>query len=169
VNEYRITKYNPAYRDAKGAYTADEWIRFQDVGRSFAGVILTTEEYARTEDAYAKAALAFLTEAGLSALNVNGLENRTKQPLSFHEGSTLALNEIGDVIRRVLREEFWCRLEGAAGFIHIGWDYYMYLGVPHPCPEARASAVEMGLYVEDFASPYRDQTLSRDKSDLSEN
>jgi hypothetical protein len=45
-------------------------------------------------------------------------------------------------------------LEGGEGFIHFGWDYYMYIGVPHPCPTARVRAADLGLYIEEFASPY---------------
>jgi len=48
-----------------------------------------------------------------------------------------------------------CRLEGADAFVHVGWDYYMYVGVPRPCPAACRQANDLGLYVEDFASPYR--------------
>ena len=32
----------------------------------------------------------------------------------------------------------------------------MYVGVPHPCPAAEARAAELGLYVEEFASPIRE-------------
>src|SRR5690348_8693669 len=124
VNEYRVTKYNPAFRNSADAYTRDEWIMFKDVGESFGGVVLTLEEYKRVEDAYVRAALAFMSEAGLSSLTVNSLENRGRR-LSVQEGSVLPLEQVGDVIRRVLREEFWCRLEGLGGFVHLGWDYYM--------------------------------------------
>jgi hypothetical protein len=61
---------------------------------------------------------------------------------------------VDKIIRRILREEFRCRLEGGEGFIHFGWDYYMYIGVPHPCPTARVRAADLGLYIEEFASPY---------------
>jgi hypothetical protein len=32
----------------------------------------------------------------------------------------------------------------------------MYIGVPHPCPRAQVRAAELGLYVEEFASPVRE-------------
>jgi hypothetical protein len=47
-----------------------------------------------------------------------------------------------------------CRLQADHGFVHFRWDYYMYLGVPRPCPVAERTASELGLYVEEFASPY---------------
>ena len=67
------------------------------------------------------------------------------------------MTEIGEVVRRVLREEFWCRLEGAGAFIHVGYDYYMYVGIPQACPSAEALASQLGLFVEPFRSPYGEQ------------
>lgn len=87
-------------------------------------------------------------------MRVAGLENSQRHLLDFQNDSVLPLDRIGEIISRILREEFWCRLEGGESFIHFGWDYYMYIGVPHPCPTARARAAELGLYVEEFASPY---------------
>jgi hypothetical protein len=87
-------------------------------------------------------------------MRVAGLENHRVQSLDFQNDSVLPLDRIGEIIPRILREEFWCRFEGSNGFIHFGWDYYMYIGVSHPCPTARARATELGLYVEEFASPY---------------
>lgn len=61
---FRVTKYDPAHRDRHGAYTRDDWISVSDIGRAFAGVVLTETEYRRVEDAYTTAAVAFLREAG---------------------------------------------------------------------------------------------------------
>lgn len=153
--EYRVTKYNPALRDARGAFTRDEWICFRDIGESFAGVTLTREEYERAEHAYVNVALAFLSESGVDSLTIEGLENSRKTQLRISNGSVLPLDQIGDVIARVLREEFWCRLVGVGAFLHIGWDYYMYIGVLIPCPAAQALAASLRLFVEEFESPYR--------------
>lgn len=154
--EYRVTKYDPAHRDPYGAYTRDEWTSVSDVGRTFVGVVLSEAEYRRVEDAYANVAVAFLREAGIWSLTVAGLENHSAVPLPFADSSPLGLAEVGEVLRRVLREEFWCRLEGAGAFVHVGYDYYMYVGVPNPCPDAAALAVQLGLFVEPFRSPYHD-------------
>jgi hypothetical protein len=149
-----VTKYDPAHRDRRGVYTRDEWTAVSDIGQAFAGVVLTEPEYRRVEVAYATAAVAFLREAGVSSLAVTGLENAAAIPLPFAEGASVALAEVGEVVRRMLREEFWCRLEGAGAFVHVGWDYYMYIGVPRPCPAAVALAGQLGLFVEPFRSPY---------------
>jgi hypothetical protein len=156
VFEFRVTKYDPAHRDAGGAYTRDEWTAVSDVGRAFAGVVLTEVEYQRVEDAYATAAVAFMREAGVLSLTVSGLENPAGLPLPFADGAVLDLCNAVVVIRRVLRGEFWCRLEGEGGFVHLGYDYYMYVGVPQRCPGAEVLAGQLGLFVEPFRSPYRE-------------
>ncbi|HEV7298383.1 MAG TPA: hypothetical protein VGN72_03390 [Tepidisphaeraceae bacterium] len=155
MNEYRVTKYNPVFRDSSGAYTRDEWISFGDIGRSFDGVTLTPESYGRVEDAYVATAVAFLRESAVPHLTVRALENKQGQAVPINEGDALPIEQLADVLRSLLREEFWCRLEANDAFMHVGWDYYMYVGVPRPCPAARREAEERGLYVEDFASPYR--------------
>jgi hypothetical protein len=156
VNEYRVTKYNPAFRDSRGAYTREEWISVRQIGESFAGIVLTRQEYDRVEDAYVNTALAFLREAGLTLLTVESLENHKGWQLQLSNGSTLSLDEVAEVIRQMLQEKFWCRLQADGGFIHIGWDYYMYVGVPRPCPTGQVQAERLGLYVEEFCSPYKD-------------
>jgi hypothetical protein len=166
VHEYRVTKYNPKFRNHSGAYTRAEWIMFSQIGQTFSGVVLTSEEYERVEEAYIQSALSFLREGGLLSMRVAGLENPRKRPLDFQNDSVLPLDRIGGIIRQILREEFWCRLEGRDGFLHFGWDYYMYIGVPQLCPTARAKAGELGLYVEEFASPYVEDEA--DKSAKSE-
>jgi hypothetical protein len=160
VFEFRVTKYDPAYRDESGAYQRDEWTAFSDIGKSFNGDILTQEEYQRVEDAYVSSALSFLREAGRSLLVVVGLENNRGSPLAPLEGSVLQEPQLGEVIRNVLREKFWCRLEGDDCFLHFGWDYYVYIGVPLRCEQSRTLASRLGLFVEEFASPYKEQERS---------
>ncbi len=156
VFEFRVTKYDPAHRDATGEYTRDEWTSVEDIDQTFGGVVLTKAEYERAEDAYATAAVAFLREAEVPSLAVTGLENAKGVPLPITEGSLIGLAGIDEMVRRLLREEFWCRLEGVGAFVHVGWDYYMYVGVPRPCPSAAALAGQLGLFVEQFRSPYRE-------------
>jgi hypothetical protein len=147
--QYRITKYNPVFRDEKGRYTSEEWTSFGDVGE-----IVSVKEYVRVETAYIGTALAFLREAGVVELQIRGLENSKKLPILLVEGKQLSLQELESTLRNVLRDEIWCRFEGKSAFVHFGWDYYMYVGVSKDCPEAYAFAEKSGLFVEDFQSPY---------------
>jgi len=164
---WRITKYDPAYRNAAGAYLKDEWTSVSDIGRSFDGESLTVEEYRSVEDAYVSTALSFLSEANLNCLNVTSLEtnNVAKADASLVEGLLNAAvvtegmivcdGTLDDVCRLVLREVLWCRLESPAGFhIHFGWDYYMYVGSPCASEKSLAYGKQHGLFLEPMASPY---------------
>lgn len=151
--EFRVTKYDPSFRNTLGHYTRPEWTAVSDIGQAFDGKTLTEEEYKRTEDAYAAVAIEFVREAGIQSLTVTSLENHFGAPISIPEGATIALSEVELIVRRVLREEFWCRLVATNGFVHIGHDYYMYVGVSHQCPGAQQLAYERGLFVEPFRSP----------------
>jgi hypothetical protein len=153
IFEFRVTKYNPALRDRRGAYTRDEWTAFCHIGRAFGGVALTQDAYGRVEDAYVSTAIAFLQDAGVTGLAVVGLENPAAHALPFTEGTVVDLQDVASVVRQVLREEFWCRLEGTDAFVHIGFDYYLFLGVPVACPAAEVTARQLGLFVEPFPSP----------------
>lgn len=144
--EFRVTKYDPAHRNRRGYFLLEEWICASQIGQVFGGTVLTEAEYRRVEDAYATAAVEFLREAEVPALSVAGLENHAGIALPLIEGESLGLAEIGGVIRQLLRGEFWYRLEGEEAFVRIGYDYYMYIGVPVECPAAVVIARRLGLF-----------------------
>ena len=158
--EYRVTKYDPKFRDTAGAYTRDEWIMFSQVGSEVAGEVLSLAAYEKIEQSYIDSAIFFLKEAGVRQLLVNGFENN-RQTVSgklFREGLSLEHDALRAAFKSVLREEFWSRFEDDSGsFVHFGWDYYMYIGVLVPCVEAIAQARQSGLFVEEFRSPYHQE------------
>ena len=168
--QYRVTKYNPANRNLKGIYRADEWTSCGDIGHVFAGVELTPDGYQKVEDAYVAAALEFLKESGCQSLHIVGLENSrgySEFGLDLMDGTSLALPDIDRVVRLNLQEKIWCKLEDAGIFIHFGYDYYMYLGVPSPSVDAARFAQSLGLFVEMYASPYSVQK-TRERVDESQ-
>lgn len=154
MHRFRVTKYDPAFRTAAGAYQKEEWTSFSDVGRSFSGTTLSREDYLRVESAYVDAAAAFLAEDRSPELRVVGLEIRGDHPGVPAEGSLTTREDFPSICRSILRGDFWCKLEADGRFVHFGWDYYMYVGVLHPCESAISKAKSLGLFVEDFDSPY---------------
>ncbi|MBB6096444.1 hypothetical protein HNQ60_005366 [Povalibacter uvarum] len=155
MQHYRVTKYDPARRDLTGAYLSDDWTAHSDIGQSFAGVALTEERYLAAENAYLESAVAFLKEAGVRELAVVGLENAGEHPNPPRDGAAVSIERLPEVLRSLLREEYWCKLEGQSAFVHVGWDYYMYIGVLAPCPVAESVAQSRGLFVEQIIrSPY---------------
>jgi hypothetical protein len=157
--QFRLTKYDPALRDPDGAFRRPTWTSVNDIGRVFAGHKLTCGEYDKVEFAYVRCALAFMREAGVKALRIDGLEYDPRKPAPAAVGTAVTLDKAGPLIAAVLREEFWCRFEAPTGFIHVGYDFYLYVGVASPCPAAIKLAQESGLFVEPFSTPHRDAGL----------
>ena len=152
--EFRVTKYDPRFRAADGSYARDEWTSVSDIGRTYGGVLVTREEYERTESSYLAAARAFLEEAAVQVVSIRGLEDPNTRYPQFCDGAAVPVEEIDSLLSLMLREELWCRLEAKDAFVHIGYDYYMYVGVPIPCPFAERRAASLALFVEPFGSPY---------------
>lgn len=130
----RITRYDPALRDARGAYLGNTWTSISDIGEEFDGVVLTRDEYDRIEEAYVSSVLALANDCGVDRLEVRHLE--TSEGLD--DGDLLSIAEATSVVRRMLREEVVCTLESPADdfAVHIGFDLYMYVG--SDCVAARA-------------------------------
>lgn len=161
---YRITKYDPAFRDASGRYTRSEWTAVSDVGRTFDGRVFEREEYLRVEGAYVSAVRSMMDALGIVDLEVCDLEQHEcladdglGQAVSLSEHCVVRGLEVESVVRRALREVIWCRLVGANGFsVHFGHDYYLYAG----WSDRRSEVIPTfaGLFVESFPSPYASET-----------
>jgi hypothetical protein len=143
---WRVTRYDPKRRDARGAYPRDDWTSIADVGRAFNGVELTIEEYERVEGAYVDAFTAFAEDTGISRLAVRDIEAGD----GLQEGEIISVEVARTVVRRLLREAVICHLDEPDGdfVLHIGFDLYMYVGSTASCPRAIRVAEGLGLFVE---------------------
>jgi hypothetical protein len=165
--QWRVTKYDPRSRHRQGHFLGEDWTSASDIGKSFGGAVLTLGAYLAVEGAYVEAAMHFLRESGIQTVTVVGLEgsiNLDDDPaegidlssgIDLYDGQRLAGIEIEQAIRLNLRELIWCKLESPDRFfIHIGYDYYMYIGSVEPCPGAIEHVTQIGLFVEPHLSPY---------------
>lgn len=159
---HRITKYDPAHRDGRGAYRGPE-----DV----------SSDHGPVEAAYLAAVSAFAEDSGVTRLTVrdpavsglvhfaaerliegHGLHGLFPSDLTgYHDGARVTL-EIGrELVRAMLRGNgARCRLESEDRFfVHVGYDQYMYVGSAEPCGRAVAVTAASGLFVESLdGSPY---------------
>ncbi|SNS84255.1 RNA-binding protein [Actinacidiphila glaucinigra] len=159
---YRVTKYDPADRDAHGYYTGSED---------------TVSDHGEVEASYLQAVAAFARDAGVDHLAVRepqvpsfvyfgmeppvdgfGLDGLFPAgPAGFYDGAEVSL-EIGlQLVCVMLRDNgAWCRLEAEGAFaVHVGWDQYLYISSSRPCEEASAHTRELGLFPERLrTSPY---------------
>ena len=163
---WRVTKYNPKYRDERGVYLKDEWIIFSEVGKSFENKIVTLFDYLEIETAYVEAILHFMDCLHLNGLKVTCLKKNKKPKIGriysqemidvfdkIKNRSVLSKEEVAIVARLNLREDLYCRFKSDDMYVHFGWDYYMYIGSKNACRGAITKIKKSGLFVESFKSP----------------
>lgn len=157
MNSYRVTKYNPKNRDDQGRYRASEWTSISDIGQKYCGHVLTEEKYEEIENSYLDIALAFLKEAGVTHMVVKFDPGEISPPRKYRHGDAVDVVAVRKILRSLLREHYWCCLESGSGaFIHVGYDYYMYVGSPTEGSKWKALATARNLFVEEIcASPYK--------------
>lgn len=166
---FRVTKYNPQFRNSQNVFLRPEWTSISDIGKDFDGEVLTLSEYLRVESLYLEAIGNAIEMAKPKNLYIHTLGHiidlhtgipeslikESQELIAFiqTQSGTLTYSEVRLVARAVLRELVWCKIEGDGGFyIHFGWDYYMYIGDA----SSRLNGYKSnGLYSEDFSSPYR--------------
>lgn len=155
LHHYRLTKYDPVLRDQTGAYTGDDWTMFGQIGQTFAGQRLTLAAYLSVEARHLVVVASFMEENNTSSVVADGVED-AHGTFRVGDGATLSAVEATDAVRQMLRDEGWCRLiEDDRFYVHVGWDYYLYVGTEKPCDESASLALEKGLFVDrDFPSPY---------------
>jgi hypothetical protein len=174
LHQYRITKYNPAHRNAEGGYVEDAWTSASQIGRRFKGKTLTRAEYLSTEDDYVAVALALLDTSELSHLRATNIRRSAVEALSrefvtdrehdalpflqvphIEEDTPIQRAEMETIIRASLREQGGCNLEWHGRFfLHFGWDYYMYAGSVLGPDDVKRLLNETRLYIEIHLSPY---------------
>lgn len=166
---WRITKYNPIFRDSQGKYCNEEWTSIFDVGKSFSGQVFTIQDYLQTEKMYIKAVLDFVEYLKLPGLKVTSLMKWTnefkysqyysKEMIELYcnikEDDILNSENLLNLCKLILRENLGCQLLYETKiFVHFGYDYYMYIGCDESCEDVIQKISKMGLFVEDFKSPY---------------
>ncbi|MFN7253258.1 MAG: hypothetical protein ACK4M9_21160 [Anaerobacillus sp.] len=169
--QWRITKYNPDYRDENGYYTLkEEWTCPSEIGKIIDGKEFTLEEYLDIEAKYIDTLIAFIIESGLNTLRILQLseqkistEDRSSvlyetefDELILEEDKIVTLNDIVIISKMILRNFVHCQLYLKDRFFaHFGWDYYMYIGSSEKSLSAITIATERGLFVEEIdSSPY---------------
>jgi len=169
-HEWRVTRYDPALRSATGRFLEDSWTSVWDIGQNFSDATLTVDEYLRAESAYVRTATSFAVESGVFELRVVDLERDLERldqveltrlglpPIDLttpiRDDAVVPVGQWQHVMRAILRELAWCKLESDPFFVHFGHDFYMYVGSDSLCEQSQLSAKTSGLFVEEMHSPY---------------
>ena len=71
--KYRISKYNPKFRNSTGKYTNDEWTSISDIGKTYNNKKFTKKEYIITEDKYISAIMLILYKMNIFEMQIDNL------------------------------------------------------------------------------------------------
>lgn len=166
--QWRITKYNPIFRNDQGHYLLDEWTCPSEVGKIINGKQFTLDEYLRVEAAYLDTIIRFLHENNIRSLRliqVSNIEMTEKDKSSIlyekefdevmlQEDRVVNVHEIRTICKMILRNFAYSELFlKDEFFIHFGWDYYMYIGSNQKSLTAIEFATNQRLFVEECVSP----------------
>lgn len=157
--QWRVTKYNPQNRDEMGKYLVDEWSSISDIGTNYNGQVFSLLDYEKQEEAYIDSIFEFMKCAEVSSLTMVDIEDYNKQLNKVIDKKNipelLSENQIRVVVKAILREKFWCKLElKDSFFVHFGYDYIMYIGLNNKCEETIRKVEQMKMFVESMESPY---------------
>lgn len=164
---WRITKYNPKYRDNNGRYMHDEWTSIYDIGKCFNGKELTRVEYLSVETSYVNSILLIMIELNLKHMTITGLEKKGNTFFtnisdkftqrfydSIHDKMNVSFDDIGLFIKLTLRENIWGKLVSDHLEIHFGYDYYMYVCSTNNLESVNKIVKIKELFIEEFKSPH---------------
>jgi hypothetical protein len=173
MHGWRISKYDPRFRDEHGLYQKDEWIGAGQIGEVFPDGVLSEQEYLRVEDLYVSAVLRLWIAAGEPALQIRALE--TSAPFGLpaqsdsladvgfrgwfpSEGASITQAAlIAAITRWCLREFGSCELVAGDLRVSFGYDYYLHVATTSDVADARRAVLESGLFIEpyEFVEPER--------------
>jgi hypothetical protein len=169
MNTYRVTKYNPKYRDKEGAFTKDDWTSISDIGKTFENKTISATDYKTVENKYINAIKLILIELSIEYCTVESLfkneldETSNKESIysrfdfevysNINEGDSMDINKTLTVARLMLREDLWGNIESPLKelIIEFGYDYYMYFKTAKDLSSLIPIIEhEIGLFVEEI-------------------
>jgi hypothetical protein len=173
--EYMITKYDQSQRNESGAYFGPSaWTSYSDAGETFDGKVLTIEECLRVESAYIGAAIKLFEESSLPYLRLTRIkahewqkeEMRTEgyplydpafETIEFTEDAIVLPEDMPTVLQMIFRGFANASLEWRHKFyVHIGWDFYMYVGTLKADSGIVDAIHSTGLYVDsNYSNPHQ--------------
>jgi len=153
MNKYRISRYNPKYRDINDVFLLNTWTSWSDIGEKYeeyGNNSLTLKEYLLTETQYVKVILAILKSKNIKKLTIQELEkyktvfeseellkskniflNQNEKYIlsSISNNKEYDLKNIETVITLILRDCFWCILKAVNSnlYVRFGYDLYVYI------------------------------------------
>ncbi|PHS09816.1 MAG: hypothetical protein COA78_11800 [Blastopirellula sp.] len=169
---FRVTKYNPKYRNSEGHYLPDEWTCPSEVGKVFNGNTFTKKQYFEIENKYIEAIVSVLQFENLDHLRITNLctdyceENLADKThlwlvekeftdIELFEDKPVLVSELPILLKMIFRNFIWCKLEiNNLFYLSVEWDFYMFIATPNCNRDTFNEAQETGLFVEEVDSTF---------------
>ena len=89
MKRWRISKYNPEFRDERGRYIKDEWTEYCEIGQEFEAGVFKKEDYFNVENQLVEAVLLLLEELNIKQLQCVDLwcPPKLTEPIYYMEGN----------------------------------------------------------------------------------
>ncbi|WP_193768782.1 DUF7683 domain-containing protein [Lysinibacillus tabacifolii] len=168
--QWRITKYNPDFRNNEGHYTKKlEWTSPAHIGKTINGETFTLEKYLKVETAYINTIMKFLEVNHIKSLTMinmtyidvdsncalyNQLYDEKLDNFQLKDDQEVSIDQIPLISKMVLRGFIYCHFITLDFFVHFGDDYYMFIGTNNYQEEPLQFARENNLFVEEMVSPF---------------
>lgn len=148
MHKYRISKYNPKFRNDKGIYLKNDWTSYCDIGKIYEKKF-TKEDYLNVESKYCDVISEILEENKIEEMMLENIEcvfsvNKIKRMLdekglifskeekkiidSLANNKKIKIIDVKLYTRLILRECFWCifKDENTSARVEFGYDFYVY-------------------------------------------
>ncbi len=168
MREYRVTKFDPRYRNEYGHFIRDDWTSYGDVGKVCNGILVTYENYLKIESQYVNTVVGVMNGIKMDEISLVGHERRhvkyndkkaTKEMKKLNRSlikrNAVYISEVPDLCRLILRGCTWVKMESRKMFVHFGYDYYMYIGLEEQYEHVMGEVKNSGLFFEEMESPYK--------------
>lgn len=173
MRKYRISKYNPQFRNDKGAFEREEWTSYWDIGKKYEERIFTKKDYLNIEKQYCDVILSILKQYHVDKMIICDLElydtwNEMKKKVlekglemtdmeekivkSLKNGKEVFANTLEEYFKLILRECFWCIFVDKKKTVRIefGYDYYVYVYCKLIDADYIAECKNEGMFIEEL-------------------
>lgn len=171
MKKYRISKYDPQFRNDNGFYEKEEWTSYSDIGKIYEGRVMQTEDYLNIEKQYCNVIISILEQCHVDSLIICDLElysawndirkqfqkkglrpeNIQKEIVkTIRDGKRIAAKSLEEYFKLILRECFWCAFidENKTVRVEFGYDYYAYVFCSTIREEYIIECKRKGIFIE---------------------
>ena len=162
--DYRISHYNESNKKS-------QWTSISDIVKEN-NFEKTFDLYKNTENKYINIFKKLLEENNVEKMKVYDLENYINNRKGIYKklldktylkniknGNEYPIKDILEVIRLCLREIIWCKIICENIYIHIGYDYYTYIGGLEIDKIFIEQELQKGITIEEYRSPYLEVSM----------